>query len=355
MSLAEKLLKKSPQYTRSARHLRSVVFHGTPRKWSNLALVELERWRRRVWVRGHPYLLIIDPCNTCNLCCPLCPSGAGDLGRARSVLSFEKFRTYFDLLALYLFEVNLYNWGESLLNRDVYRMIRHAQKMNVGTNLSSNFVWVSSDDMEEILDSGLEYLSISLDGTSQETYSIYRVGGDYERVKANVEELIRRRNARRRKTPVVEWQYIVMRHNEHQVLEAKRVAKDIGVDLLRFIPVGLPFDAPDREQLAKQWYPVTINGRVRSNHRGQQFGRTSMPGPCFYLYRSMVINPDGGVSPCCVVYKGEHDFGNLEREVANPLMVWNNAMYRAARSLFAGTSEGHIPTVCDQCDMFRKN
>jgi hypothetical protein len=54
MSLAESLLSKVPQYTRNARHIRSVVQHGTPKKWANLARVEYERLRRRVRLDSPP-------------------------------------------------------------------------------------------------------------------------------------------------------------------------------------------------------------------------------------------------------------------------------------------------------------
>src|SRR6266436_8260766 len=147
MSLAESFLKKVPQYTRNRRHFSSVRQHGNLRKWSNLARLELERKAARVELKAHPYLMIIDPCNYCNLRCPLCPTGLNDLGRPQSMLSLAHFKKYFDPLADTLFEAYMHNWGESMLNKEVFSMISHAQSRNVGTNLSSNFVRVSTDDM----------------------------------------------------------------------------------------------------------------------------------------------------------------------------------------------------------------
>ncbi len=96
MSLAQKYLRKIPQYTRGARHLRSVLQHGTPKKWANLLRVEYERKLRRVSVESHPYLIFLDPCNYCDLRCPLCPTGMNDLGRPQKMLSFEHFKKYFE-------------------------------------------------------------------------------------------------------------------------------------------------------------------------------------------------------------------------------------------------------------------
>jgi MoaA/NifB/PqqE/SkfB family radical SAM enzyme len=354
MSRAERFLRRISQYTRTRRHAWSVARHGTPRKWANLARVESERKLRRIQLKGHPYLLIIDPCNYCNLRCPLCPTGVGELGRPQAFLSFEHFQKYFDPFAPYLFEAYLHNWGESLLNKQVYRMIEYAQSRNVGTNLSSNLFDLDSQDFDNLLDCGLEYLVVSLDGTSEQSYSQYRIRGSFQRVFDNLSELLRRRAARRQKLPFVEWQFIVMKPNEHEVQQAERLARQIGVDLLRFIPVGMPFEFANREETARQWFPTTIPGRAPSTHEERQFGQGAKPGPCFYLYRSMVINPDGGVSPCCVVYRKERDFAQLDGPV-EPMAIWNNPRYLSARSLFSTRAQAeHVPTVCDQCDLFER-
>ncbi len=355
MNFAERLLKKIPQYTRNARHLRSVIQHGTPRKWANLALVEAERLVRRIHVRSHPYLLILDPCNYCNLRCPLCPTGMGTLGRKQSMLSLECFKRWFDPHAPYLFEVSLHNWGESLLNPDLFRMVEYAAQANVGTNLSSNLMIARPQHLEAMVDSGLEYLIVSLDGVDQATYAPYRVRGDYERVVNNMRELLRIRNAKGSKTPVVEWQFIVMKHNQHAVADAERLAAEIGVDLIRFLPVGLPFENYDQwPELAKSWFPDSPGGQtVEQQVHEQQFGQGSRSETCFYLYRSMVINADGGVSPCCIVYRQDRDFAQAEDGAADVLNVWNNDRYRSARSLFTEQAcENKVPTVCDTCNIF---
>ena len=352
MSSVRSLLKSIPQYTRAARHFRSLLQHGTMKKWINVMRAEYERFARKIELNSRPYLLIIDPCNYCNLRCPLCPTGLNELGRLQGMMSFECFRRYFDQHIPYVFEVYLHNWGESLMNKDVYKMIEYAQSHNVGTNLSSNLVLLKSDDIDQLLDSGLEYLVVSLDGVDQESYAQYRIRGNYERVVKNLRELIQRRNARGQKTPIIEWQYIIMRHNEDRVQEAEVLAKEIGVDLLRFIPVGLPYDAPNRKELAAQWFPTGMKGRKEGDNQ-QQFGQSGRPGPCFYLYRSMVINPDGGISPCCVVYREDRDFAQAQDNDGEVAGIWNNARYQSARSLFSSAKLSDRPrTVCDTCNIF---
>lgn len=354
MSIADELMK-IPQYTRNKRHLWSVLQHGTPTKLVNLALAEVERKLRRVQIRSRPYLLIIDPCNFCNLRCPLCPTGLNDLGRPQAMMTFEQFKSYIDPHLPYLFEAYLHNWGESLINKEIFKMIEYVQSRNVGTNLSSNFVLVTDNDIDNILHSGLEYLVISLDGTSQDSYSQYRVRGDYDRVVDNLANLIARKKHLKLKTPVIEWQFIVMKQNEHQIADAELLSKQLGVDIMRFIPVGMPFEFKNRQETANKWFPITTRGRLESHMDENQTLRPKKDGPCFYLYRSTVINPDGGVSPCCEVYRSNHDFASMTEGQSDFSAIWNNENYLSARSQFVRhPKQGQKTTVCDGCNIFTK-
>lgn len=354
---ASRLLKSIPQYTRMGRHMRAVLEHGTPRKWANLALVETERKLRRIEVRGRPYILFLDPCNFCNLRCPLCPTGMDDLGRKQTMMSIECFKRYLDPHLPYLFEVNVHNWGESLLNPDIFRMIAYAQSNNVGTNMSSNLVIAQEHHIDGLLEAGLEHLTVSLDGTDQASYEKYRVRGKFDTVVENMSSLIRKRNARGLKTPFVEWQYIVMKHNEDNVEEAERLAASLGVDRIRFIPVGLPFETRNRRILADEWFPTKFEGRDKGADTPQTFGQADRPAPCYYLYRSMVVNADGGVSPCCIVYKDRRDFDHMEaHETIDIPAIWNNEKYRSARALYTDKDwEGRKKTICDGCDIFQRH
>lgn len=353
----ERFLGAIPQYTRMGRHFRAIVEHGTPRKFANLALVEAERMARRIKLRGRPYILFLDPCNVCNLRCPLCPTGMNDLGRPQGMMSLECFKRYLEPHAPYLFEVNCHNWGESLINEEIFDMIAHAQSRNVGTNMSSNLVIAHDSHLDGLIDAGLEHLTVSLDGADDASYLKYRVRGKFDRVIENMARLIEKRNSRGRRYPFVEWQYIVMRHNEDKVEQAQRMADEIGVDRIRFIPVGLPYEVKNRRALADEWFPAGFRGRVEGGETPQTFGQGSRPAPCYYLYRSMVVNTDGGVSPCCIVYKEKRDFDHLDNHPDLDVgRIWNNEMFQSARAMYSAKEwTGRKRTVCDHCDIFERH
>lgn len=351
MSLASRIARRiigAPTYARASHAVFSVLAHATPRRLWNFALVESEFRLRRTHVRGRPYVLVVDPTNVCNLRCPLCPTGLMQHGRRAGMIEWETFKRVVDEAAPWALKVNLFNWGEPLLHTHLFEMIRYARSKNLGTSMSSNMsVPLSDDQIDELVASGLEYLCLSIDGATQETYATYRRRGTLELVLSNVRRLVQRREARGSRTPVLEWQFIPMRHNEHEIEAARALAMETGVDVFRCIPVGLPFDSPDAETLAQKWFPVAARGDGVEMSSNEQASSS-----CYFLYRYLVVNPDGKVSPCCVVSGERNDFGDFTAEGLDGL--WNNSRYRSARGLYRDGGAVTEPTVCERCDLFAK-
>jgi radical SAM protein with 4Fe4S-binding SPASM domain len=364
MSLAARVLDRigaSHHLRRMPRHLRSVVHHSTPRRLANLLLVETERKLGLARLRGRPYVIFVDPINLCSLKCPLCATGNNEITRVQSRMDLEHFKRVIDAVAPWAYEVSLYNWGEPLLHRDIFHMIRYAKERNLATLMSSHLSLRKQELMDRLIEAGLGELTVSLDGVTQDVYEKYRVGGNLELVLRNLRYLLERRRELGSPTPVIEWQFIVFKHNEHQMDQARQMARDLGVDLIRFIPAGLPFDAdPEKKQrLAKDWFSTNPELRYQ-DPAAADFKNASFrqKGGCYYLYRSMTVNPDGAVSPCCIVYNDQYDFGNvLKDNVAqdNFTSLWNNDYFRSARSEFSriAVSPGKA-TVCKNCQIFDK-
>ena len=345
-STLSKLRSKLPQLTRMSRHALSVIKHSTPRKLFNLLLVETEYRLRRTNVRGHPYIIIVDPLNVCNLRCPLCPTGLEDLGRKQQRMEWETFTNTIDEVAPYAYEVNLHNWGESLLHPRIFDMIEYVNSKNIATNMSTNFNRASDEKIDKLITSGLEYLILSIDGISQETYAKYRVRGHIDRVLRNVEKLTRRRKELGSKTPFIEWQFILFEHNAHELEQARQIAEEMGVDRFRVIPPGIPFAEKEPEKLKDEWFVKDEEGRVEAF-------QGDVPTSCFYLYRSMTTNPDGGTAPCCIVYGDENDFGDFKTQKLDE--IWNNDKYKSARALFRKDGRATTPTICDGCHIFKQH
>lgn len=347
------LLGKIPSYTRKARHVDQLLRHADAQKLFNVARSELSRVRGDIVLNSRPYIYTIDTGNACNLRCPLCPTGYHGLERPTSLMTLAQFETIIEKIRPYAVEVILHNWGEPFLNPDILPIIRHARANGIGTTLSSNLNLVHRGErfLEDVVDSGLEHLTVSIDGTTQEVYEQYRKGGNLERVLANLRYLLAHRNRLGRREPVVEWQYLVMKHNDHQMEAARQLAKDIGVDRIRFTGAGLPFKEMHNASLASQWISDLPTYRGYSPQGFAERGYL-YDEKCFYLYRAMTVNPQGEVSPCCAVYEQSADFGNLLTSDLEE--VWNNAHYRSSRALFSRkAADTDVQTICHRCPLFK--
>jgi len=339
---------------RIRRYARPVLRHGTPRKLANILLAEAELRLGKTVLRAYPYYYLIDICNVCNLRCPLCPTGIDTLGRVQGVMRFEEYRQILDKVKRHALVVSLYNHGEPFLNKDIFKIIEYTARNNIGTNVSSNFNWPTPIDPKDIVRSGLEYVTVSLDGVTQESYQQYRVGGDIDEVFENMKNLLAARKALRSKTPFVEWQFIVFKHNEQEIERARQLAAEWGVDLIRFVAPAVQPELMDDPSAYERWMPEDPLYLERTPtiaaDRGYIYDRN-----CFYLYRSMAIHYGGGVTPCCFTHERKFDFGDiLHSTVAE---IWNNHHYRSARMLFNRRQpQGErLSVVCDFCPIFRQS
>jgi len=172
------------------------------RKLANYLWVQwlMGRGSVRMW-GGHPYWLTLDPSNFCQLHCPFCLTGANKGTRDRSQMDFDHFKKFMARVGPYVIRMELMNWGESLFNRKLPEMIAEAKRHGIALELHENFNHVSEDTIEKLVLSGLDILSISIDGLTQETYEQYRIGGKLDRVLANLDTVVRKKRELGRSTP----------------------------------------------------------------------------------------------------------------------------------------------------------
>lgn len=316
--------------------------YTTPRKIFNFLIAEQEFKHRTVNVSSHPREVFIDPVNLCPLKCPLCATGMRLQGREAGMLSLEKYQFYLDQLSPWLYRVKLFNYGEPFLNPALFDMITYTHQKRVAVQVNSNLnVWQDSF-AERCVKSGLDTLTVSFDGVSQQGYSSYRTGGDVEKVKQAVEQLVAAKKRLGAANPNIVLQFLMQKHNVH---EYDAVALYAQKNNSVFSPQPLTFDITDPSQYA-QWLPDdTTKTHYDRGHRCRK--KLKPETQCGFLWNNPVINVDGGVSPCCHVFYPGTDFGSLEKNSFKE--IWNNEAFRAARSIQHDRTLSQEPIVCNRC------
>jgi radical SAM protein with 4Fe4S-binding SPASM domain len=267
-------------------------------------------------------------------------------------MSFNNFRKIIDEIGAYLYRVDLHNWGEPLLNDELYKMIAYARSHDIQVRVSSNLNGIDRTKAEKLVKSGLDVLIVSLDGASQETYAQYRVGGRFNKVTSGIKMINELKKELNVSKPSIVWQFLVMKHNENEILKAKRMSRELGVDELDFLAIHCDmgreifWDRKTRFEKTANWLPRNKEFRMYNLATGEKKNR---PKTCNFLWAQSAINWNGSVSPCCASYDEKYDFGNTFE--INFKDVWNNDKYRQARRIVQSKKTGKNDRliVCYYC------
>jgi len=313
------------QFDRYVQYLFRFIKHSTVTKVANLIKIESRLLRNNPNIEGcFPHFLYVEISNKCNLFCPLCQMGLRQTVPRPNTMNLDNYSKIIEPLKDYLFQVFLYDWGEPFLNNSIYDIISYNTRNNIGSMVSSNLN--IPIDAERLIESGLEYLIISGDGVTQDVYSTYRKGGDIEKVFANLNSLIEVKRKKNTRYPIIEWQCLVMKHNERHLRDIKRTVLQKGVDRVRFANVNF-YSTGDSTSLEQKWLPENRLYRSFASERSRKRRERGIRKPCFFLWRTGVVNVNGGVTPCCLY--DVPDWGNALDE--SFMTVWNNPLYREAR------------------------
>jgi MoaA/NifB/PqqE/SkfB family radical SAM enzyme len=269
--------KQSKMVNSAKRHFQSIFKYMTLRKGINIFIGIIEMLLRRSVVISHPFYLRIEVSPYCNLHCPGCLLGGANLSesnpehRKEKIMNLNLFQNSVHDFLPYLIKANLYDEGEPLLNKDIPKMINHLSKNNIATCISSNFsLKLSEEYLTQLLSSGLDHLIVAVDGATQESYSIYRKGGDLALVVNNLERVISIKK-KIDSSLQVDLQFLEFPHNKHEREAVYNLAMKLGVD--RFTVnencsldgwEGDRFRGPEEERRKKGCYQSYISTTISS-------------------------------------------------------------------------------------------
>jgi len=324
----------------------------TNKKRLNFLLFKIQQKLKNSHVISYPIELCIDPGNICNLRCPLCPTGKGDKDRKKGFMTLNTFKKIIDEIGDYLYDIILYNWGEPLLNQQIFEMIKYAKEKNIKVEISSNFNHFNDRMCYKMIKSGLDTLLVSLVGASQESVSKYQIGSNFALVINNMKKLVGMKKELNSKLPYIQWRFLVNKYNESEIKKAKIIAEEIGVDRLEIgifrcnMEKELFMDNEAQFNDVKDWLP---KNEILSMYDYTKKEKKNKHRYCGWLWENSVINWDGSVSPCCAVWQEKYDFGNIHDM---PFFeIWNNKKYQDARKIIRGDKIVRPDNICYICKL----
>jgi radical SAM protein with 4Fe4S-binding SPASM domain len=276
---------------------------------------------------GLPISISFEPTTSCNLRCPECPSGLRSFSRPTGMLQQDFFKETIDQIHEHLLYLIFYFQGEPYLNPGFLDMVKYASDKKIYTATSTNAHYLNDENARKTVESGLDRLIISIDGTTQDVYKQYRIGGQLDKVIEGAKNIIKWRKQLNSKTPFVFFQFLVVKPNEHQIEAIKQLAKEVGVDEVRFKTAQVY----DYEQDPHQLIPTEQKySRYRRDAEGRTVPKNKLANHCWKLWHANVITWDGLVVPCCFDKDAMHQLGDLKNRSFRE--IWQNDNYRQFRS-----------------------
>lgn len=319
----------------------------TLRRIANMLLVYLSFYLSKALKKplqwGLPFSISVEPTTSCNLRCPECPSGLRSFTRPTGMLSKELFQQVIDQMAAHVNYLTFYFQGEPYLHKEFLEMVTYARSKNIYTATSTNAHYLKDQQARKTVESGLDRLIISIDGTTQDTYEQYRVGGDLKKVMEGAKNVIKWKKQLKASTPYVIFQFLVVKPNEHQVDELKELAREIGVDEV-ILKTAQVYDY-------QQGNPLIPENEQYSRYKRQPDGtyviKNTLENSCWKLWHSCVITWDGKVVPCCFDKDAQYQLGDLQQLRFRD--IWFGQAYHDFRSkLVRSRKEIDICTNCSE-------
>jgi radical SAM protein with 4Fe4S-binding SPASM domain len=305
-------------------------------KPANALLTAFSYVNRETTFNSMPLLISTELTNNCNLHCPECVSGSSLMFRERGFMDIQLFKKIVKELSPYLYHINLYFQGESMLHPSFFSFIKNSG--NIFSVVSTNGHFLDQDNSKKIAGSGLGKLIISIDGMDQKTYSAYRINGSLERVLDGINNVMLAKK-KLNSSLKVEIQFLVNRLNEHQVPLIRRFARKAGASLnLKSMQII------NKENILS-WMPSDKRFRRYEIKNGHYDIKSSLPDRCARLWFNPVVTWDGKVIPCCYDKNAEYVMGDLNND--SFIDIWGGPKYRIFRkSILSGR---HMIDICRNC------
>jgi radical SAM protein with 4Fe4S-binding SPASM domain len=298
---------------------------------------------------GLPDFVQIEVTTKCNLRCKMCMKSMEE-GALNSDMTLSLFDSIMGRLKYPTQFVNLVGLGEPLLNPQIFSMIKHAKSRGLKVSLIDNFVLVDRDVSLSLIESGLDYLFVSIDSASKSTFEKFRTGASFDKVIENIKLFVATKNQAKTKRPLLIFKTTVSKDNISEIPQLIQLGEKLGADGFDFGKLISQEDTYVNDSSLS----LSIEDLPKSKlsidlcEMSKTYDCTAKKG-CFITF-------DGKVLPCGHTEEilprkrwSELQFGDLTRESIDK--IWRSANHRQFRSEL---KSGERLASCKKCPAWRQ-
>jgi radical SAM protein with 4Fe4S-binding SPASM domain len=255
-------------------------------------------------------------------------------------------------------ELVLFGYGEPLIARSFYRLLREARSGRV--SFVTNGLALTPRLFEKMLATSrrpIYYIAFSIDGVTSSTYEWIRPGSNFSTVWANLKAVAQLKVERDLKFPKLWIEFVAMRHNIAELPDLVQQAAAIGVNQINVFNLivwseqykeeSLIFSPKLAEKYFAQARKVALEAGITLDlpvipAMAAEDGQGRKLPICYEPWSYTYIKYDGTVMACC--FAEELVMGNLKEESFEA--IWNGSRYQELRAIV----NQKPPEVCLRCE-----
>jgi radical SAM protein with 4Fe4S-binding SPASM domain len=215
-------------------------------------------------------LLFWESTIRCNLTCAHCRRIESDKQAHRDLTTAQATVLIEQLAELGqgqpMMPVLVFSGGEPLCREDLFGLVKRAHSLGIIPALATNGTLIDTNVAEQIRDSGIARVSVSLDGATAEVHNkLRKLDGSFERAIEGIGCL------REKKVPF-QINITLTRHNAGQLEDIYELAKSLGavaVHIFMLVPVGCGQSLAETDMLSPEQYEQKLLDICKLDGRGE--------------------------------------------------------------------------------------
>ena len=243
-----------------------------------------------------PSHLFVECTAACNISCfKACCAPETGITRTREagMLDFELFKRVIDEAGPTLGRVDFFNYGEAFLHKRAVEMCRYIKTHHPHIYLYTSTNGLAFDEAQarQLVHTGIDEVTFSIDGAIQDNYARYRQQGDLEKALGHLATMADEKRRATADVPFLNWRYILFKWNDSDagMNLARRRATELGVDRLAWEIIDHPDEAfsrrfvpgsPDYREIEREaWDDNNLGNAIpNATPRAQITVRRPLPG-----------------------------------------------------------------------------
>ena len=336
--------------------------------WINFLKSYLDIIRRHPIITAYPVRMFVGTSTHCNLKCIMCGRQSDypfKINYPPSEKVFKLMSKYFT----YLLSADLFGFGEPFLENEYFEKIKYLRSIVPKLHTTTNGTLLDTNIINNIIDSGMDVVGISIDAATPKTYSEIRPGGEFNKVISNIKNINKIKKERNVPHPKIYLCFCIMKQNINDLPKLPGLANELQVETTQIRNVNyyseemrdkLAFSTNEYKKISEKFYEevekhkvsvwhfmsnpnIALNAlKENKNPESVHSKKVSYPLFCQYLWNNTILHPNGDVQLCC--FRSHEITGNIMKNDLKEIM--NSSRLIEMRQMLLN---GEIPYGCEGC------